>query len=77
MNSQLTHLVVQQRHLELVRRAEEARLPNQARTAVSAPSRRWNLGRLVATRRPRAAGLAAAAQPATPGPPQECLSCNA
>jgi hypothetical protein len=75
MDSQLNYLIAQQRQAELVSRGEQARLVNDARAAVSAPSQRWNLGRLVAARRLRAAGLAAAGQPA--GPPQECVRCDA
>jgi hypothetical protein len=73
MTSQLNYLIVKQRHVELAHRAEQARLAGEARAAVSAPSPRWHLGRLLAPRRLRAAGLAAAAQPARPGPPQECV----
>jgi hypothetical protein len=76
MTSQLTYLIVQQRHTELVCRAEQARLANQLCPAGPASSRRWNIGRLLAPRRPRAARLAAAAQHASPGPPQECLRCD-
>jgi hypothetical protein len=76
MTSQLNYLIAQQRHIELAHRAEQARLATEARAAVSAPSPRWNLGRLLATRRLRAARLAAAARPASPGPPQECLRCD-
>jgi hypothetical protein len=75
MDSQLNYLIARQRQAELVSRAEQARLAIDARAAVSAPSRGWNLGRLVATRRLRPAGLVAAAQPA--GPPQECVRCDA
>jgi hypothetical protein len=75
MDSQLNYLIAQQRQAALVCRAEQARLANDARASVSAPARRWNLGRLVATHRLRAAGLAATAQPA--GPPQECVRCDA
>ena len=73
MTSQLNYLIVKQRHVELAHRAEQARLAGEARAAVSAPTPRWNLGRLLAPRRLRTAGLAAAAQPARPGPPQECV----
>jgi hypothetical protein len=76
MNSQLLYLIVQQRHIELAYRAEQARLAGEARAAVSAPSRRGNLGRLLATRQLWATGLAPAATQASPGPPQECLRCD-
>jgi hypothetical protein len=76
MTSQLNYLIAQQRHIELAHRAEQARLANEARAAVSAPSPRWNLGRLLATRRLRAARLAAAARQANPGPLPECLRCD-
>jgi hypothetical protein len=75
MDSQFNYLIARQRQAELVSRAEQARLANDARAAVSAPSRRSSLGWLVATRRLRPAGLVAAAQPA--GPPQECVRCDA
>ena len=76
MTSQLNYLIAQQRHIEFAYRAERARLAGEARAAESAPSPRWNLGRLLATPRLRAAGLTAAAQPATPGPQQECVKCD-
>ena len=76
MNSQLNCLIVQHRHVELVYRAEQSRLAGEARAAVSAPSPRWNLGGLLAPRRLRAAGLAAAARPARLGPSQECVRCD-
>src|SRR5437588_3110350 len=75
MDSQLNYLIAQQRQAELVSRAEQARRANRARAAAPEPSRRWNQGRLLATRRLRAAGLAVTAQPA--GPPQECVRCDA
>ena len=76
MSSQLNYLIVQQRHVELVYRAEQSRLVGEARAAVSASSRRWNLGRLLAPRRLRAAGLAAAARPASFGPSHDCVRCD-
>ncbi len=72
MTSQLNYLIVQQRHIELAHRAEQARLADDARAAVSASSPRWNLGRLLATRRLRAARLATAVHPARPAPPKGC-----
>ena len=75
MTPQLTYLIAQEKQIELAYRAEQARLAVEAR-AVSAPSPRGNLRRLLATRRLRAAELAAAAQPARPGAPQECLRCD-
>jgi hypothetical protein len=76
MNSQLIYLVIQHRHIEVVRRAEQARLANEARAASPASLPRWTIGRLLAPRRLRAARLAAAAPLATPGPPQECPTCD-
>jgi hypothetical protein len=76
MTSHLIYLIVQHRHIELVRRAKQARLANEARAAGPASSPRWNIGRLLASRRLRAARLAAAAPLASPGPPQECLICD-
>ena len=75
MNSQLNYLIAQQRITELACRAEQARLAVEAR-AVSAPSPRGNLRRLLATRRLRAADLAAAAHPASPRSAQECMRCD-
>src|ERR1700756_876215 len=60
MTSHLIYLIVQHRHIELVRRAKQARLANEARAAGPASSPRWNIGRLLASRRLRAARLAAA-----------------
>ena len=76
MTTQLNNLIVQHRHIELVYRAEQARHAGEARAAVSAPSPRWNLGRLLAPHRLQAAGLAAAAQPVIPGPPQAYVRCD-
>ena len=73
MNPQLNYLTVQQKQTELAHRARQPRLAREARAAMSAQPRRSNLGRLIAPRRLGAAGLAAASQPATPGPPQACL----
>ena len=75
MTSQLNYLIVQQRHIELAYRTEQARLVGEARPAVSAPPPRWNLGWRLATRRLRAAHLSAAAHQAKPGP-KECLRCD-
>ena len=76
MTPLLNYLIAQQRSIELAYRAEQARLAGDARAAVSAPSPRWNLGRLLGPRRLRTAGLAAAAQPVRPGPPQPCVRCD-
>ena len=76
MNPQLNYLMVQQKQAELAYHAERARLAREARAAVSAQPRRSNLGRLIAPRRLGAASLAAVAQPASPGPPQECVRCE-
>ena len=72
MSPQLNYFIVQQKQSELVYRAEQAWLVREARAAESAQPRRSNLGRLIAPRRLGAAGLAAATQPASPGP-QECV----
>jgi hypothetical protein len=76
MNSHLIYLVIQHRHIEVVRRAEQARLANEARAAGQASSPRWKIGRLLAPRRLPAARLAAATPLASPGPPQECPTCD-
>jgi predicted GNAT family N-acyltransferase len=76
MTSHLNHLVAQQRNTELVSYAEQARLANEARRAASASSPRWNIGRLLSTRRLKAARVTAAAQHAMPGPSPECLRCD-
>jgi hypothetical protein len=76
MTSQLNYLIAQQRHIEFAYRAEQARLAGQARAVVSAPSRRWNLGRLSAPRGLRAVSLATAATRARSAPPQQCLRCD-
>jgi hypothetical protein len=55
MTSQLTYLIVQQRHAELVRRAEHARLANGLRSDRRASSPRWNIARLLRPRRLRPA----------------------
>ena len=73
MTSQLNYLIIQQRHIQLVCRADYARLANELRLAGPASSSRWNIGRLLAPGRLRTADLAAAARPTRPGPPQECL----
>jgi MFS family permease len=77
MTSQLNYLIVQQRHIELACRGEQARLANEARRAESASSPRWSIGRLLATRRLKAARVAATARHAVPGPPSECVRCDA
>jgi hypothetical protein len=74
MTSQLNSLIAQQRHTELVRRAEQHRLAQDARTARSTASPRSDIRRLLAPRQPRAARLAAATRQANP--PQECLRCD-
>jgi hypothetical protein len=76
MNPQFNYLMARQKQSELACRAEQSRLAREARTAVSAQSRRWNLGRLIAPRRLVAPGLAAAARPVSPGAPQECVGCE-
>ena len=76
MTSHLSYIMAQQRSTELAYRAEQPRLVGEARPAVSAPPPRWNLGRLLAPRGLRTAGLAAAAQPVRPGRPRECARCD-
>jgi hypothetical protein len=76
MTSQLDYLVVQQRHIELTCRAKHARVASEVRRAELTSSPCWNIGRLLAPRRLRAARLAAAAAQASPGPAQECLRCG-
>ena len=77
MNSQLNYLIAQQRHIELVYRAEQARLAGEARGAAgSAPSRRGNVARLLTPRWLAPARLAPAATQTTPGVSQECLRCD-
>jgi hypothetical protein len=76
MHSHLNYLVAQQRQIELTCRAEQARHATETRPEVSASSPRWDLPRLLAPRRLRAASLAAAAQHASPGMPHECLGCG-
>ena len=75
MNPQLNYLIVQQTHSELVRRAEQTRFAAEARAARSAPSQPRYIGRLVATRRLKAARMPAAARQARPGPPA-CVGCD-
>jgi hypothetical protein len=74
MNPQLTYLLVQARHSELVRRAEQARLVGEARHARSPSFPRRYVGRLLTTRRLRPSRLASVTQHASPNPPHECLS---
>ena len=73
MTSQLNYLIAQQRHIELAHRAEQARLAGEARAAVSTPSRRRNVARLLTPHRLAPARLAPAVTQARPGPPQECV----
>ena len=58
MNPQLTYLIVQARHSELVCRAEQARPAGEARRARSPSFPRRYVGRLLATRRLRPSRLA-------------------
>lgn len=82
MTSQLNYLIVQRRHIEPAHRAEQARLAKETHPAGSPSSPRWDLAqllaprRLLAQRRLRAAGLAAAATQARSAPPQQCLRCD-
>jgi hypothetical protein len=76
MTSQLNYLIAQQRQAEFVSRAERARLGNEARLARSASAPRWNVGRLLSTRRLKAARVSAAARKANAGPPRECVRCH-
>jgi hypothetical protein len=75
MNSHLNYLIVQQRHSELVRRAEQDRFAAEARAARSAPSRPRHIGRLVPTRRLNAARVATAAPQPKPRP-AVCVRCE-
>lgn len=77
MHTHLNYLVAQQRRIELICRAEQARLATETRAGGSASSPRWDIGRLLARRRLRAAHLSAAARHAGPGTPHECLGCDA
>lgn len=74
MNPQLTYLRVQARHLELIRRAEQARLAGETRRARSPSFPRRYIGRLLTTRRLRPSRLPSIAQHASSNPPHECLS---
>jgi hypothetical protein len=76
MTSQLNYLIAQQRQAELVSHAERVRLASEARLAGSAWSPRWNVGRLLSTRRLKAPHVSAAARKANAGPPRECVSCD-
>jgi hypothetical protein len=76
MTSQLNYHVAHERQIELAYRARQAPLAGEARAAASAASPHWTLGRLLATRRLRAARFAAAAQPARPGPSREWVRCD-
>ena len=76
MTPQLTYLIAHERHIELAYRAEQPRLAGQARAAGLARPPRWRVGRLLATRRRRAARVTPAATLASLGPPQECLRCD-
>ena len=76
MHSHLNYLVAQRRRIEFTCRAEQARLATETRPEVSTSSPRWDIARLLAPRRLRAASFAAAAQHPRPGTPQECLRCD-
>jgi hypothetical protein len=76
MNPQLTYLLVQARHPELVCRAEQSRLAGEARRAWSPSFPRRDVGRLLATRRLRPSRSPSVAQHASSNPPHECLSCD-
>jgi hypothetical protein len=76
MTSQLNYLMAQQRHAELVRCAEQARLAQDARATRSTASPRSYMRRLLAPRQLGAAGSATATRQAPPGQPQECLRCD-
>jgi hypothetical protein len=76
MNPQLTYLLVQARHSELICRAEQAGLAGEARRARSPSFPRRYVGRPLATRRLRPARLANVAQHASSNRPHECLSCD-
>lgn len=76
MNPQLTYLLVQARHAELICRAEGARLAAEAYRARSASSRPGYLGRLrpVKTHQLKPARFASAPPRALSNPPHECVS---
>jgi hypothetical protein len=76
MNPQLTYLIVQARHTELVCRAERARLAGEARRARSASLPGRYVRRLLAMRGLRSARLPSVPQHASANPPHECLSCD-
>ena len=76
MTSQLNYLFVQHRHIELVYRAEQARLAREAHAAGSAPSSPWKLRRLLAPPRLRAARVAPAVTQASLGASQACVRCD-
>jgi hypothetical protein len=54
MTSQLNYLIAQQRQAELVSHADRARLASDAHLSRSASPPRWNVGRLLSTRRLKA-----------------------
>jgi hypothetical protein len=72
MNWQINYLIARQRHLELVRSAEQARL-EQAHLTASPSSPRAYARWLLTTHRLGANRWAAAARQANPGAPQEGL----
>jgi hypothetical protein len=76
MTSQLNYLIAQQRQDELVSHGERALLARDARLARSAWSPRWNVGRLLSTRRLKAPHVSAGARKANAGPPRVCVSCD-
>jgi hypothetical protein len=76
MPQHLNYLVAQQRRIELACRAEQARLATELARDGSPSSPRWDIGRLLAPRRIRAAGLAAATEQSRPATAQECLRCD-
>lgn len=78
MNPQLTYLLVQARHSELICRAEKARLAGEARRTTTASSPRSYLGRLrlVITHPLKPARLASAWRRVSSNPQHECASCD-
>jgi hypothetical protein len=76
MTSQLNYLIAQQRQAELVSHAERALVASDAHLSRSASPPRWDVGRLLSTRRLKAPHMSAAARKANARPPRECVSCD-
>jgi hypothetical protein len=76
MHSQLTYLIVKLRQSELICRAEQARLADEARRPRSPSFPRRYVAWVRTARRLRPARLAGVARHADPNPAHECLSCD-